>query len=144
MNMRMLLAALAISVPHTACDRSSRANAAEDPQRYVGGAFYLSAGEHPQSKTVPLGTGPFFLTDLMIEDGMGEIVTSTDPECKNKEAEDHGKLFTWLFPYGERTDVESHHGMRLLIAEGKTLCFKVMSQQTHLVWAGFRPYAASQ
>jgi len=134
MNMRMLLAALAISLTNAACDRSSRPNAADDPQRAVGGSLFLIENE-----TKPLATGPLFMTDVMIDGGTGEIVPSRDPACKDKDAEEPGELFSWNFPVDQGAEVRSHHGMRLLVADGKTLCSKVTSRQTRLVWAGFRP-----
>jgi len=144
MNMRTLLAVLVTSLMHAACNSSPRLNAAEDPQRYVGGALSLSAGEHPETQTRSLGTGPLFVTDVIIWGGMGELVPSRDASCKDKEAEDPGNLFEWAFPVDERSEDLSHHGMRLLVPEGKTLCFKVLSRATRLVWAGFRPHPASK
>jgi hypothetical protein len=134
MNMRMLLAVLAISMTHAACDRSSRPSAADDPQRSVGGSHFLSENE-----TQPLATGPFFLTDVMIDGGSGRVITSRDAACKDKDAEDRGALFEWNFPIDASAEARSHHGMRLLIAQGKTVCLKVFGRQTRLVWAGFRP-----
>jgi hypothetical protein len=134
MNNRMLLAMLAVSLCLAACDRSSRPNAADDPQRSLGGSHFLSENE-----THALATGPIYLTDVMIDGGAGRIVTSRDPACKDKDSDDRGALFEWSFPSDAPGEVRSHHGMRLLIAQGKTVCLRVLGRQTRLVWAGFRP-----
>ena len=134
MNTRILLIGLAMTL---GCDRSPRPNAADDPQRHVGDSLYLS-GHEP---TRPLVTGPLFLTDVIIDGGhSGEIFASRDAACKDREARALGNLFMWSTPMDEPLEVQSHHGMRLLVPAGWTLCFKVSIGQTLLVWAGFRPW----
>jgi hypothetical protein len=133
--MRILLVALAISVPHAACDRASHQSAADDPKRYLGGSLYHSKDEPIR----PIAMGPLFLTDIMVDGPMGQIFTSRDAACQDKEARGPGSLlFSWFFGADERSVVQSHHGMRLLIPEGKTLCLQSTGGQSHLVWSGFR------
>lgn len=131
--MRLFLAVVALSLVHAACNSSSKPNAADDPNRAVGGVITLSDKEPAQA----LGTGPMFLTDVMIDGRAGEIFTSRDSTCKEHDA---GDLFGWRSvaddqPYA----VQAHHGMRLLVGSGRTLCFHAWAGATQLVWAGFRP-----
>jgi hypothetical protein len=134
MSALVRIAALVVAMTHAACSPSSKLSAADDPQRYVGGSLYLSAEEPARS----LGTGPLFLTDVMIDSSMGEIFMTADPSCK--ETEPGGHLFDWSTPIDTPTQLESHHGMRLLVPAGKTLCLHSLQNQAKLVWAGFRPW----
>jgi hypothetical protein len=133
MNALVRIATLAVAITHAACSPSSKPSAADDPQRYVGGSLYLSAEEPARS----LGTGPLFLTDVMIDSSMGNIFVTGDPTCK--ETEPGGHRFDWSTPTDTPPHVESHHGMRLLVPAGKTLCLRSLQGQAKLVWAGFRP-----
>lgn len=129
--MRLLQATVALSLMHLGCNSSSRLNAAEDPTKARGGFVALSADEPAQ----PLGRGPLYLTDVLIDGWGGEIFASTDTACKERSY----ALFRWSGPTLEPSKVESHHGMRLFFAADKTLCFRASAGPNMLVWAGFRP-----
>jgi hypothetical protein len=88
MNPRLLLVAIGLTTG--ACNPSSAPNAADDPKRALGGVMHLSQNEPTQ----PLGTGPMFLTDVMIAGRAGEIFTSQDNSCK----EEFRRLFDWIVP----------------------------------------------
>jgi len=137
MNMRMLLVAFAVSVTQGACKTSSRPNAADDPQRSVGGIsdFGPVTDISQKEPTRVLETGPFFLTDVMIDGYWGKIFTARDAACKE---EDPHNLFEWQTPVDALPQLQSHHGMRLWVPAGRTLCFEA-TKRTKVVWAGFRP-----
>jgi hypothetical protein len=132
MNARVEFAAVAIAMIHAACNPSSKPLASDDPQRSAGGIVFVSDDEPARS----VGTGPLFLTDIMIYGFAGKVFTSADATCKEK---DPGNLFEWITPAGTPPEVDSHHGMRLLVPGGKTLCFQSSQGRIQVVWAGFHP-----
>lgn len=125
-----LLQAVLLSLLAFSCSSSSPSNE-QSAKNALGGVEYLSDSEAP----LALGTGPLFLTDVMIDGSAWEIFMSSDSTCKNR---DSGTLFQWLEPAYKPTEPQSHHGMKLFVAAGKALCFHSSVGQTKLVWAGSR------
>lgn len=121
---------IAVLLAITACTPTSTKPASEDPERALGGVVFLAS----DGELKPLETGPFFLTNLMIEGESGAIFSTADPSCKEKEL----NLFEWPAGSGETSGLRSHHGMRLFIPKGNVLCAKAWGQ-ARIVWAAFRP-----
>jgi hypothetical protein len=84
-----------------------------------------------------LVTGPLFLTDVLIGGIAGYVFVSADLECKEPGPRD--ELFRWTASADGMSAVESHHGMRLLVPRGKSLCLRSIQGTTKLIWAGFHP-----
>lgn len=129
--MRQLQAALLVSLTVVACNSSSHSTEGQDPKSALGGVVYRSDTE----PSLALGAGPLFVTDVMIDGNAGELFTSPDASCKERIAE---TLFEWNVPKYKPSELQSHHGMKLFVAAGKTLCFHSSAGQTKLVWAGSR------
>ena len=128
MTTRLFCLTFVFLVTSVGCTSSRKA---DDPANSLGSVIYLSDGE----PAAALATGPFVLTDVMIDGHAWEVFTSTDAACK---ARDGGSLFDLVEPADKPTTAQNHHGMNLMVTAGKTLCFHSSIGQTKLVWAGIR------
>lgn len=114
-----------------ACDAASRSAPTHDPSKSLGGVVYLSDSEEVRA----LASGPLFLTDVIIDGQAGEVFVASDELCRKKDGDG---LFNWNVPEYKPTEVQSHHGMRIFVATGRTLCFQSSKGQSKLVWSGSR------
>jgi hypothetical protein len=135
MRLRRVLLVFSVAA-HAACNQSSSPSAAQDPKRALGGVVSLPKA----SSAKALAPGPLFLTDVVVSGPVegsftALVFTSDDGGCQQEDA----PIFHWYVPMDAANREISHHGMRLFIPAGKTLCFGDTFGQTKLVWAGFRP-----